>query len=62
MPCGRGRASVPLRLQPEGGAFFKRCVSLEDRCSNFWTGALRSTETHLGDLARFGKRVLFAVA
>jgi hypothetical protein len=24
-------------LQPEGGAFFKGFVSLEDRCSNFWT-------------------------
>ena len=41
--CPDGGAQArPLRLQPEGGAFFKGFVSLEDRCSNFWTGALRS--------------------
>ena len=41
---GQGRATArPITsTDPEGGAFSKGFVSLEDRCSNFWTGALRS--------------------
>ena len=40
--AGLKRPITSIAIQPEGGAFFKGFVSLEDRCSNFWTGALRS--------------------
>jgi hypothetical protein len=48
-----------LRLHPEGGAFFQRICfhTVEDRCSNVWTGALRSRTRNTSVI--FTRRIIY---